>query len=143
MVRMPGNRSNSHQFLGVLRALFAMATTDFFRARLDPMIDLRHPLAVMATRMPWSQIDSNLAPVFAHRNRAGRAVEGSDLFGPMVALAGGGVSPAGRPRLSIRLMVGQYRAAVPEARLQPERRRRHRTLGTGRVLPIFQRPGVL
>jgi transposase, IS5 family len=34
-----------------------MATTDFFRARLDAMIDLRHPLAVLATRMPWAQID--------------------------------------------------------------------------------------
>ncbi len=26
-----------------------MATDDFFRARLDTMIDLRHPLAVLAT----------------------------------------------------------------------------------------------
>ncbi len=30
-----------------------MTTPDFFRARLDTMIDLRHPLAVLATRMPW------------------------------------------------------------------------------------------
>lgn len=30
-----------------------MATDDFFRARLDQMIDLRHPLAVLASRMPW------------------------------------------------------------------------------------------
>ena len=30
-----------------------MSTPDFFRARLDQMIDLRHPLAVLATRMPW------------------------------------------------------------------------------------------
>ena len=29
-----------------------MATADFFRARLDTMIDLRHPLAVLGTRMP-------------------------------------------------------------------------------------------
>lgn len=42
-----------------------MAAYDFFRARLDQMIDLRHPLAV----------------------------------------AGAGISPAGRPRLLIRLMV--------------------------------------
>ena len=26
-----------------------MATDDFFRTRLDPMIDLKHPLAVLAT----------------------------------------------------------------------------------------------
>jgi IS5 family transposase len=31
-----------------------MSTPDFFRARLDAMIDLRHPLAVLAIRMPWA-----------------------------------------------------------------------------------------
>jgi IS5 family transposase len=81
------------------------ANSDFFRARLDSMIDLRHPLAVLASRMPWVQIEANLAPLFAHLDRAGRSVEGMDLFGPTVALAGAGVSPAGRPRLPIRLMV--------------------------------------
>ena len=28
-----------------------MATDDFFRAQLDSMIDMRHPLAVLATRV--------------------------------------------------------------------------------------------
>ena len=28
------------------------ATEDFFRQRLDHMIDLQHPLAVLASRMP-------------------------------------------------------------------------------------------
>jgi transposase, IS5 family len=28
-------------------------TPDFFRARLDQMIDLKHQLAVLAQRMPW------------------------------------------------------------------------------------------
>ena len=39
--------------------LLPMATTndDFFRARLDQMIDLRHPLAVLATRMPHVRLD--------------------------------------------------------------------------------------
>ncbi len=82
-----------------------MATDDFFRARLDGMIDLRHPLAVLATRMPWAQIEASLAPVFAHRDRKGRLTEGADLFGPSVVVAGTGVSNAGRPRLPIRLMV--------------------------------------
>jgi IS5 family transposase len=27
-------------------------TDDFFRSRIDHMIDLRHPLAVLASRMP-------------------------------------------------------------------------------------------
>jgi len=82
-----------------------MATDDFFRARLDQMIDLRHPLAVLATRMPWQAIETSLAPVFAHRDRKGRPVEGADLFGPTLAVAGAGISLAGRPRLPIRLMV--------------------------------------
>ncbi|GAB1424436.1 hypothetical protein MASR2M16_16700 [Thauera terpenica] len=42
-----------------------MATDDFFRARLDQMIDLRHPLVVLAGRLPWSQIEAALAPAFA------------------------------------------------------------------------------
>ena len=29
-----------------------MSTPDFFRSRLDQMIDLRHPLAVLSTRLP-------------------------------------------------------------------------------------------
>jgi IS5 family transposase len=82
-----------------------MATDDFFRARLDQMIDLRHPLAVLATRMPWADIEASLAPAFAHRDRKGRVVEGADMFGATLAVAGAGVSNAGRPRLPIRLMV--------------------------------------
>lgn len=81
-----------------------MATDDFLRARLDQMIDLRHPLAVLATRMPWSEIEASLAPLFAHRTRAGRSVVDADLFGPSSQLVSAGVSNAGRPRLPIRLM---------------------------------------
>ena len=31
------------------------------------MINLRDPLAVLATRLPWDQIEAALAPMFAHR----------------------------------------------------------------------------
>jgi len=82
-----------------------MATDDFFRSRLDQMIDLKHPLAVLARRMPWADIEASIADCFAHQNRAGKSVKGSDLFGPTVAVVGAGVSNAGRPRLPIRLMV--------------------------------------
>ncbi|MFY7914323.1 MAG: IS5 family transposase, partial [Rubrivivax sp.] len=82
-----------------------MATDDFFRARLDGMVDMRHPLVVLASRMPWAQIEAALAPAFAHKDRKGRAVEGADMFGPTLSVAGAGVSAAGRPRLPIRLMV--------------------------------------
>ena len=41
----------------------------------------------------------------AHKDRKGRTVEGADMFGPTLSVAGAGVSAAGRPRLPIRLMV--------------------------------------
>ncbi|WP_082743826.1 MULTISPECIES: hypothetical protein [unclassified Burkholderia] len=34
---------------------------DFLQSRLDAMIDLRHPLAVLATRMPRAQIEASFA----------------------------------------------------------------------------------
>jgi IS5 family transposase len=82
-----------------------MSTPDFFRARLDHMIDLRHPLAVLAHRMPWNQIEHALAPCFSRKNRIGSVREFDGLFGPTAEIAGTGISNAGRPRLPIRLMV--------------------------------------
>jgi hypothetical protein len=81
-----------------------MATDDFFRARLDQMIDFRHPLVVLAGRLPWAQIEAALAPAFARKNRSGQVMPGSDLLGTTLEIAGAGVSAAGRPRLPIRLM---------------------------------------
>ena len=78
---------------------------DFFRSRLDQMIDLRHPLAVLASRMPWQEIEASLAHQFARQVKAGKTVEDIGLFGPEVKVVGGGKSNAGRPRLPIRLMV--------------------------------------
>ena len=34
------------------------ATDDLLRPRIDHMIDLRHPLAVLASRMPWQEIEA-------------------------------------------------------------------------------------
>jgi hypothetical protein len=81
-----------------------MSTPDFFRSRLDAMIDLQHPLAVLARRLPWDRIEQALAPKFAHRDRADRRLIVDDLLGQHQVEFGGGVSNAGRPRLSIRLM---------------------------------------
>jgi len=78
---------------------------DFFRSRLDQMIDLKHPLAVLASRMPWQEIEASLAHQFAREVRAGKQVEDIGLFGPELKVVGGGKSNAGRPRLPIRLMV--------------------------------------
>ena len=56
------------------------ATEDFFRARLDPMIDLRHPLVVLASRMPWQRLEADtpgrwaeLAACLLLADRAGAA----------------------------------------------------------------------
>ena len=81
-----------------------MSTPDFFRNRLDTMIDLRHPLAVLATRMPWESIEASLVPLFERKPRPGSVISEADLFGQTVQLAGT-VNAAGRPRLPIRLMV--------------------------------------
>ena len=79
-------------------------TDDFFRSRLEQMIDLRHPLAVLARRIPWAQLEGALAPAFERRDREGRVVAVDDLFGRSLQTVGGGLSAAGRPRLPIRLM---------------------------------------
>ena len=58
-----------------------MSTPDFFRSRLDAMIDLRHPLAVLAGKLPWDRIEKALAPKFAHQARpAGQGIA-TDLSG--------------------------------------------------------------
>ncbi len=69
------------------------------------MIDLRHPLAVLGSRMPWQDIEASLARQFARRVREGRRLEAMDLFGRSTQLVGAGESKAGRPRLPMRLMI--------------------------------------
>lgn len=76
-----------------------MPTDDFFHARLDQMIDLHHPLAVLANRLPWPQIEAALAPAFERKNRQGEVVEINGLFGTTLVIAGGGASAAGQARL--------------------------------------------
>lgn len=79
-----------------------MSTPDFFRSRLDAMVDPRHPLAVLAGRLDWEQIEARISPLFL-RDGKRQTAEGTDLFGPTPTTAG--VHPGGRPRLPFRLMV--------------------------------------
>ena len=81
-----------------------MQTPDFFRARIDAMINLNDPLAVLATRLPWEQIEASVAAKFERQERAGQILEGRDMFGTTQVLVGAGRSNAGRPKLPIRLM---------------------------------------
>lgn len=82
-----------------------MSHGDLFRTRLVDMIDLRHPLAVLANRMPWTSLEASPAPKFARRDRPGISLDVADLFGSQVQVVGAGVAAAGRPRLSMRLML--------------------------------------
>jgi len=76
-----------------------METTDFFRCRIDAMTDMRHPLAVLATRLPWSAIEVSLEPKFERKDRPGQLIEGQDVLGLTTAVVGGGRSNPGRPQL--------------------------------------------
>ena len=80
------------------------ATEDFFRARLDHMIDLRHSLAVLASRMPWQQIEASVAHLFSRRAHTGEALPDLDLFGEAPAPLAR-QSNAGRPRVPLRTMI--------------------------------------
>lgn len=79
-------------------------SADLFRQPLAEMIDPRHPLAVLASQLPWAQIETALAPHFARKARQGHTVVQDGLFGPSLQVTGAGVAAAGRPRLPIRLM---------------------------------------
>ena len=81
-----------------------METTDFFRCRIDAMINLRHPLAVLASRLPWSAIEASLAPKFERRDRLGQVIDDHDMLGATTTLVGAGRSNAGRPKTPIRLL---------------------------------------
>ena len=82
-----------------------MSTPDFFRSRLDQMIDLRHPLAVLSKRLPWALLEAAVAPKLARDARPAKQLSGEDLAGSFEGEFGGGVSPAGRPRMPVRLMI--------------------------------------
>jgi IS5 family transposase len=56
---------------------------DLFRSRLENQIDLRHPLAKLASRMPWTDLEDALAPTLPPDPERG-----------------------GRPALPVRLMAG-------------------------------------
>ena len=81
-----------------------MQEIDFFRSRIDAMINLADPLAVLATRLPWRQIEAAVSVKFEHQNRTGEVLKAQDMFGATETLVGAGRSNAGRPKLPIRLM---------------------------------------
>ena len=78
-------------------------TDDFFRSRLNAMIDLNHPMAILANRLPWQKMEQAVAPRFARSTRPlSQQAMDTDMFGPSVVVSGGAISNAGRPRLNLR-----------------------------------------
>jgi hypothetical protein len=106
-------------------------TEDFFRNRLDQLIDLRHPLGVLSNRMPRQQIEASLVHRIARQVRSGKKIEGMDMFGPTQALAGSGVSDASFTDPIDGL------PAVPQACVQRERRGRRPALGRDTHLAVL------
>ena len=82
-----------------------MSTPDFFIARLEQMIDPKHPLAVLATRMPWAALERALTPQPELGERPVATETVKDLFGTHERPVSVGDSAAGRPRLPMRLML--------------------------------------
>lgn len=84
---------------------------DFFRSRIDHMIDLRHLLAVLSSSMAWQQIEASLSHLFMRKARSGVAMPDLYLFGeaaPMVAPQ----RNAGRPRVLLRIMISRAKLFV-------------------------------
>lgn len=80
-----------------------MQTLDFFRARIDAMIDLRSPGGTGATPAVGGDRGRAGAQVL-RQDRPGEVVQRDDLVGPStVVVLGGGRSNAGRPPLPVRL----------------------------------------
>jgi len=55
-------------------------TTDFFRSYLDQRIDLRHPLAVLSSRMPWQELEASVSHLFVKKLFASKVIDVVDLF---------------------------------------------------------------
>ena len=75
-----------------------------FRARLDHMIDLRHPLVVLASHMPWQALEARVSQAFSGRAHTGEPLPDLDLFGEQVQRSTR-QSNAGRPRVPLRVMI--------------------------------------
>ena len=59
-----------------------MEATDFSHCRIGAMINLRHPLAVLGTRLLWGVTEASLAPKFERRDRPGQFIDGQDTLFP-------------------------------------------------------------
>jgi len=59
-------------------------TQDLIRMRLDHFMNQRHPLVVLASRLPWQEIEASVLHLFGRKARTGKTLPGIDLFGEQV-----------------------------------------------------------
>jgi hypothetical protein len=57
----PPSFSHARIVTGSVALELAVANAVASGSRIDHMIDLRHPLAVLASRMPWQEIEAQVA----------------------------------------------------------------------------------
>jgi len=82
------------------------STPDFFRSRIDAMVDQKHPLFILASRMPWAQLETKLRAAKTPAEKPERSEIRDDLFGESTQTKREGNANAGRPALSVRLLAG-------------------------------------
>lgn len=82
-----------------------MSTPDFFVGRLEQMVDPKHPLAVLGSRMPWAALEKSLAPSLERAPKPVALDQVHDLFGTHERPRVAGDSAAGRPRVPVRRLL--------------------------------------
>lgn len=65
-----------------------MQEIDFSRIRIDVMTNLNDPSAVLATRLPWNQIEEAMTAKFGHQNHTSKVAIDWDIFGATETLVG-------------------------------------------------------
>ena len=82
---------------------------DFFRTRLDGMVDPKHPLVILASRVNWPRLEAAIAPLLGRQGGAASEATdvpmATDLFGARPPAMAAGPGNAGRPRLPSRLLI--------------------------------------
>ncbi len=61
-------------FLGVYGSSLMRGSDDFFHSRIDQTIDLRHPLAVLASHMPWRKFRQKNRSMFTESTSSGEFI---------------------------------------------------------------------
>jgi IS5 family transposase len=85
------------------------AAIDYFICnRLNQIVDLGHPLAVLANRMSSWEIEASPAQYWERQVKDGKKIDDLYLFGPICGFDGGRTANAGRPRVPTQLNISTW-----------------------------------